>query len=117
MHERARRKELSNDYKQSGPEAGVYRIVNLRTNRSLLGSTRNLASVRGKLEFARATNTPSALDRRLAEDFRKFGPDAFSLEILEVLEIRPEMTDARIREDLATLEELWREKLETTSLY
>lgn len=117
MNDRTRRKVLTNNYKQSGPEAGVYRIINLRTNRFLIGSTQNLASVRGKLDFARATNTPSALDRRLAEDFRQFGPDAFSLEILEVLEITPVMTETRIREDLATLEALWIEQLGGSAAY
>ena len=39
------------------------------------------------------------------------------LEVLEVLEIRPEMTQAEILADLKTLEELWREKLDPSLLY
>jgi hypothetical protein len=39
------------------------------------------------------------------------------LEVLEVLETKPEMTPAEIRDDLATLEALWREKLDPALLY
>jgi hypothetical protein len=54
---------------------------------------------------------------RLRDDIRTFGIDAFSLEVLEVLETTPEMTAEEIKRDLATLEELWREKLDPALLY
>jgi hypothetical protein len=117
MDNKARRKELLKQYKQTRPEAGVYRIVNRQNGRALLGSTPNLPSLRAKLEFAQTTNTASVLDRRLEEDIRRFGVDAFSLEVLEVLETTPAMTAAQILEDLAVLEALWREKLDPAQLY
>jgi hypothetical protein len=57
------------------------------------------------------------LDHRLVADARQVGLDAFELEILEVVEVRPEMTPAEIRADLATLEALWRERLDPAHLY
>jgi hypothetical protein len=120
MNDKTRRKKLTADYKSNHPEAGVYRVVNTQTGRVLLGSALNLNSVRSKLEFARSTNSPStlgALDHRLTNDVRQYGLGAFELEILEVLDTRPEMTTAEIRDDLATLEALWREKLDPASLY
>ena len=117
MSEQARRKDLVAQYKQTQPEAGVYRIVNSRNNKTLLGSTPNLASIRNRLEFAKSTNSPGSLDHRLRKDIREFGVDAFSLEVLEVLETKPKMTPAEIRDDLATLEALWREKLNPALLY
>lgn len=54
----ARRKELIGNYKRMHPEAGVYRIVNTRTNMVLPGSSTNLASVRNKLKFAQSTGSP-----------------------------------------------------------
>jgi hypothetical protein len=93
-------------YKQTQPEAGVYRIVNSRNNKTLLDSTPNLASIRNRLEFAKSTNSPGPLDHRLQKDIRGFGVDAFSLEVLKVLETKPEMTSAEIRDNLATLEAL-----------
>ncbi|HEX5417926.1 MAG TPA: GIY-YIG nuclease family protein [Chloroflexota bacterium] len=117
MSNQSRRKELREQYEQNPPEAGMYRIVNRENGKSLLSSSPNLASVRGRLEFAKSTNTPSALDLRLSADIRQFGLDAFSLEILEVLEIKPEMTPAEIRDDLAALEALWREKFDPSQIY
>jgi hypothetical protein len=117
MNDKARRKQLTADYKRNHPEAGVYRIVNGTTGRALLGSSLNLPSMRSKFEFSRSTRSYGALDHRLASDIRQHGIDAFSLEILEVLDTRPEMNDAEIRDDLATLEALWREKLGAALLY
>lgn len=139
MTDQARRKELRTKYQQTRPEAGVYRILNSQNGRALLGSAANLAGVRSKLEFARSVD--GVLDQRpgkdvsqfatwlggrggargsaqrFGEDLRQFGIGAFSLEVLEVLETGPEMTAGEILEDLAALEELWREKLESSLLY
>jgi hypothetical protein len=112
-----RRKELLAEYKQRPPEAGVYRIVNTRTGKMLLGSAKNLASVQGKLEFARNTDTPGALDHRLAADARTHGLDAFAFEVLEVLDVGAEQTSTQIAEDLQALESLWRERLQSEQLY
>lgn len=117
MNEQTRRKEMRAQYKQTHPEAGVYRIVNSGNGKALLGATTNLASMRSKIEFARSTNTPGALDLKLGKDIRQFGLDAFSLEVLDVLEIKPEMTSAEILADLATLKELWRERYDPSTLY
>jgi hypothetical protein len=120
VNDKSRRRQLTADYKRNRPEAGVYRVVNTATGRVLLGSALNLASVKSKLDFARATNSPgalAALDHRLANDLREFGLDAFALEILEILDTRPEMTDAEVRDDLTTLEALWREKLDAALVY
>jgi hypothetical protein len=113
----ARRKQLLEIYKRQPPEAGVYRIVNQRSGRALVGSSLNLPSVRAKLEFARRTGTPSALDHRLWFDIREVGIDAFGFEILEVLDTRPEMTATQIQQDLAALEALWLERLGASLLY
>ncbi len=117
MSDKARRKELVAQYRQTHPEAGVYRIVNREYGKTLLASMSNLASSRNKLDFARSPNTPSVLDQRLSKDIRELGMEAFTQEVLEVLETTPEMTPAQIRDDLAALETLWREKLDPALLY
>ena len=115
--DKSRRRELQEQYRQSGPEAGVYRFVNRQTGKVLLGSSTNLSSVRAKLDFARSTGLTSALDQRLHADARAFGPDAFEFELLDRLETTPDRTDAQLREDLAALEALWRERQDPASLY
>ena len=117
MADRARRKALRQEYEQTKPGPGVYRLVNQRNGKSLLGSAMNLASVRNKLEFARSTGSVGALDYRLRHDVAEHGVDAFTFEILEVLEPSPEQTRAQIAADLATLEALWREKFDPGQLY
>jgi hypothetical protein len=37
--------------------------------------------------------------------------------VLEVLDSSPEATDAEVREDLATLESLWRERFDPAASY
>ena len=117
MDQKSRRKQLVSEYKQTRPEAGVYRIVNSKNGKMLLASSPNLPSVQSKMKFARSTNAATIFGYKIAPEIRHFGIEAFSLEILEVLETRPEMTQAEILADLATLEELWREKLDPSLLY
>jgi hypothetical protein len=117
MPDTSRRKELREQYKQTLPEAGVYRIVNRETNKSLISSTMNLSSIQNKLAFAQSTKTASVLDQRLATDLQHYGFAAFSLEILERYDPTPEQSRAEIQSDLATLVALWREKFDTGLLY
>ena len=109
--DRQRRKELSGEYLQAATEGGVYRIVNSRNGRFLLGSTRNLAGIRNRFEFTRSTQAAEAFEVRLREDARRFGPAAFSFEVLDTIEIKADQPDAEAFEDLATLEALWSDKL------
>jgi hypothetical protein len=117
MSQQDRRKELRSQFEQALPEAAVYRIVNSQNNKALLGSTMNMTGIRNRFTFARSNNAPGGLDMRLSKDIRQYGFDAFSLEILEVLDVTPEMTEAAIKADLATLEALWREKTDPALLY
>lgn len=117
MSDRTRRKELVAQYKQIPREAGVYRILNRANNKALLGSTPDLGGIHNKMAFAQTTGMAGVLDLRLRDDVRAFGIGAFSLEVLAVLEITPEMTAAEITQDLAALEDLWREKFDPALLY
>ena len=117
MDSKSRRKQLVDEYKQNRPEAGVYRVVNRESGKMLLESSANLASVHAKLEFGRKTGSAGVFGYKIAPDIRKHGLDAFSLEILEVLETKPEMTQAEILADLKALEQLWRERYDPSTLY
>lgn len=117
MSDKSRRSELRDQYKETHTEAGVYRIVNRETGRTLLGSSPNLPSIRSKIAFARSTGSAGVFDHRLRADVARYGIDAFDLEVLEVLETTPEMTRADILRDLATLEAMWREEQDPEALY
>jgi hypothetical protein len=117
MADKATRKELKTHYRENPPEAGVYSITNTATGRTLLGSSTNLPSVSNKLEFAKTTNLPGAMDQRLRKDIATHGIRALTFDILEVLEPGGTQTDAEVRADLKVLEDLWRDKLTGTDLY
>ena len=117
MTDATRRKQLTTDYKRTATAAGVYCIRNTATGRALFGATTNLPSVGNRLAFARSTRSPSALDPRLKTDVEQYGVDAFTFEILEVLEPASEGTAADVRRDLEALESLWRERLDPAQLY
>ena len=117
MVDKARRKSLTEQFQEAPPEAGVYRILNHRTAKALLGSTANLAGIRNRFEFARSSNSPATLDHRLREDIASLGWDSFSLEVLDTIEVTPVMTREEIASDIATLEALWREKTDPALLY
>jgi hypothetical protein len=83
----------------------------------LIGVSTNLASVQNKLEFAKSTNLPGALDLRLKNDLELYGVEVFTFEVLEVLEIRPGSSDRQIMSDLKVMEQRWREELALEWLY
>jgi hypothetical protein len=109
MTDRARRQELRRQADEQ-VQCGVYRIRSRVDGRGLLATTRNLASARHRFEFAFSTRSPAALDHRLRPLVEEQGFEALEFEVLDVLTIRPGMTEDEIRSDLAALEELWREK-------
>lgn len=117
MTDRSRRRALRDQYKETHTEAGVYRIVNKQTGKALVASSPNLPSIRNKIAFARSTGTTGVFDHRIRADVDHYGIDAFDLEILEVLDIRPEMTREDIQSDLAALEEIVREQQDPELLY
>jgi hypothetical protein len=117
MNERSRRKELIDNYRQTQPEAGIYRFVNEQTGRMLLGSSMNLPSMQNKLAFAKSTGSAGTLDYRMRQDITAHGIDSFRLEILEVLDITPDMTPTRIKSDLEAMESAWREQFANVEHY
>jgi hypothetical protein len=114
---RERRKELTSAYREAPPDAGVYRIVNTRDGRSLLGSTTNLRGMENRFQFARSTGTAGALDARLTPGIREHGFEAFTFEVLERLDVEAAAAESQVRRDLAALEQLWAEKLGPGNLY
>jgi hypothetical protein len=112
-----RRRELRAQYEERAREAGVYLVRNTASGRVLVASSPDLASVRNRLEFGKATGSAGVVDRRLAPDARELGMGAFELEVLDHLEVAEGATAAEIGDDLKALEALWREKLAETPQY
>jgi hypothetical protein len=117
MSSKLERKELMAKYKEMKHDAGVYRIINNETGEYLLGSDSNIKSIYNKFEFGKTTSSYDVLPKKLSKGLKQYGYDSFSIEILDLLDIKPEATAAEIKEELKLLEEMWREKLGTEMEY
>jgi hypothetical protein len=103
-----RRDELKQLYKEMKPQAGVYQIKNTINQKVFVGSTMNLKTLNGK-RFE--LNAGSNLNKRLQEEWKEFGEDAFVIEVLEVLEPNEDGFFDQ-KNALEKLEEKWLAKLQ-----
>ncbi|MDF2545383.1 MAG: hypothetical protein K0R93_281 [Anaerosolibacter sp.] len=117
MSTQLNRKELIAQYKEMKHDAGVYRIVNHQTGEYFLSSNSDIQSIYNKFDFAKKVKSYDAVHKKLANPMKEYGFDSFSIEVLELLDVTPEMTTAEIKKALKVLEDLWREKLGTANEY
>ena len=102
------RKSRIREYKETPRPAGIYQIRNTANGRVLIGSA---VDVPGKLNRYRfQLRLGSHPDAELQADWNALGEEAFDLSVLDRLEPRDE-SSYDPTEDLAALEEMWRERL------
>ena len=110
-----KRKEITNAYKARKLLGGVYMITNILNGKYLIDHAANLKSVQNRFQFAMTTG--STMHHKLQKDWEELGAQAFTLEVLEELEQKPEQTQAAFMDDLETLEQLLRENLDASQEY
>ncbi len=110
-----RRKEIINEYKERNLCGGVYTITNTLNGKYLIGHAANLKSVQNHFQFA--VTTGSTFHPKLRKDWKELGSQAFTLEVLEELEQKPEQSQAEFMDDLKTLEQLWSATLDASKEY
>jgi len=103
-----RRKELVRLYKEMKPEAGVYQIRNTKNSKVFVASTVNLKTMNGKRMML---DGGTHKNRKLQEEWNKFGGEAFLLEVLEILKEKEDGFFDKTGE-LKKLENKWLEKLQ-----
>jgi len=109
------KKEMLKEYRDRKEIGGVYSIRNERTERRLIQSTTTITKAESQLAFARATGL--CVHPLLADDWKAFGPEAFTLEILETLEKKDTETPEEFTDNVRTLETLWKERFPKEALY
>ena len=72
------RKARMREYKETPRPAGVYRVRNTATGKSLVGSTADLPGMLNRQRFQ--LEHGSHPDRELQRDWNELGPDAFEFE-------------------------------------
>jgi len=102
------RKACIRQYKETPRPAGMFRVRNTATGKSLVGSTANLPGMLNRHRFQ--LENSSHPSRELQADWNALGPDAFEFEVLDQLKPSAE-PDYDATEDLRVLKELWLEKL------
>ena len=105
----ANKSELKKNYKQALQPMGIYIVKNLINNKILIGSSKNLPGRINRFKFGLKYGAES--NRELLEDYKKYGEENFTFEILD--ELKPkEDPEYNYTEDLNVLEEMWIEKLQ-----
>jgi hypothetical protein len=103
------RKELARQYKERKITGGIYLIKNSRGGKSVLGLTTDIHGSRNRFDFSKKTDL--CADKRIEDDWKRLGADAFSFDVLEEIEKGATQTDREFESDLADYKALWLEKL------
>lgn len=101
--------ELKKQYLQNPPPMGVYKITNLANGKIFIGSHKNVNGRINRHKFALETGIEEI--KELLEDYRKYGESKIVFEVIDTLKPKDE-PDYDYTEDIATLEELWKDKLQ-----
>lgn len=106
---RASRSELKRAYKEKPPPMGVYAVRNRANGKVFLGASLNVPAMLNRLRFELVQGMHS-IAPALQEDWRRFGEEHFSFEVLDLLPPQEEPRAAP-QEELKVLEELWLDRL------
>ena len=88
---------------------GVYRIRNVKNDRSFIAASRDIKARLNRHRMSLKTNNDS--NKALQADWLHYGQEAFIFEVLDVL--KPlDIPDYNPSDDLNVLEEMWLEKLQ-----
>ena len=106
--DKAERKEFSRQYKSRPRPAGIYRVRNTVTRKSLVGSSTDLPGMLNRQRFQLENGLHP--DQELQSDWDELGAEAFEFEVLEQLKPSDE-PGYDPSEDLAVLKQMWTEEL------
>lgn len=98
---------VKREYKESTPAAGVYRIRNEKTGRIFIGSSLNVNARINRHKASLFFGSEEVPE--LGPDWKKYGQESFTFEVLEVLEGEYDSDDER-KNDLTLLERMWTDK-------
>ena len=108
--DRERKKALINAYKEQKTEGGVYAIINRQTGERRVFGAVNLEGAKNLFSFMQRTGNCSILELR--REWERYGPGAFTLEVLATLERKEEESAKDFKEEIAALTALWQEQAE-----
>lgn len=114
MKDRNRRKELVEMYKQMKPDMGIFIIRPKTGNQYFVDTSQDLKGRINRVKFQlEAGNHPN---QELQQAWNKYGPDHFTIEILEKLKYDKDESKTDYTEELEILRMVWEEKLQKANL-
>jgi hypothetical protein len=108
------RKEIARRYRETSRPAGAYRVTHQPSGRTLIGASPDVPARLNRIRAQLDMN--SHPNNALQADWVADGEGAFGFEIVDLLDTS-DNPDEDIRDDLDTLHQLWREKLQIGSAY
>lgn len=109
------RKEAILEYKERSISGGVYKITNIVNGKYILVSDIDLKSAQNRFNFC--IKTGSGMHMKVERDLKEFGGSNFTFEILEEIDMKEDQSKKEFKEDLKTLEEMWKEKFDPSKSY
>lgn len=109
------RKEAILEYKERSVSGGVYKITNTVNGKYLLVNDIDLKSAENRFNFFKKTG--SGTHMKVEKEVKEFGADNFTFEILEEIDMKENQNVKEFKEDLKTLEEIWKEKFDLKKSY
>jgi hypothetical protein len=107
--DRARRKELIEQYKQRKPDMGAFIIRPKSGGKCHIQSTPDLkGTMNGALARLEGGMHPV---KELQKEWNEYGPDHFTMEVLETLAYDEDESKTEYTEELTLLQMIWEEKL------
>ena len=80
------KKEIKNNYKQTGSEIGVFMVKNKANNKIFLGASMNAVGALNRCQFELKMKTHR--NKYLMKDWLEFGSDEFSFDVIDTVEKR-----------------------------
>ncbi|WP_437744206.1 metalloregulator ArsR/SmtB family transcription factor [Sorangium sp. So ce302] len=102
------RKEMKRKYLETPKQAGIFQVKNTVNGKVLLGSSTNLHGPLNKHRFALSIGAHQ--NQALQRDWQQHGADAFTFEVLEVVQQKDE-PGFSVADELTLLEQIWLERL------
>ncbi len=103
---REKRKSLQKAYKEADEIGCVSLYENHANNRYLIVGEPNLRGAESRFQFSKATGSCGHM--LLVEDWKMYGPEAFTLTILDTLKKGPDQTPKEFKEELKALADMYR---------
>lgn len=101
--------ELKKEYKRTSEPMGIVMVKNLVNGKIYIESNKNVNARVNRFKFTLKYGVE--VNKPLQEDYKKYGEDNFSIEVIDLLKPKEDDININYDEELASLE-LWLEKLQ-----